>query len=229
MENEKRSSLLQLILTGNPRVSGKLKFTGCLLLLNSFLFCQQEAGSALNNRKRLICADISIAEGMLLNQKISTVSVPARLEYYLDEHVSLKNDLYFHISAGMTKDLLKRILNHESFAGIAYHPSYKPFFDPYIAFQPGLAYTQVRSEEKIRASDPTPFGQIDYTPNLNPVLGLSFGFNYFFPRYFHFFIEIRYIHGTYLFNAPAAFPIDELKGQFGLGWNFDFSKKHTNL
>jgi hypothetical protein len=222
MAKEQESNIRQMI-------SAKNKFMLCFLLLNSFLFCQEESGTTSVNRKGLICTDISIAEGLLLNQKVLTVSIPARLEYYLDEHVSLKNDIYFHVSSGMTKDSLKLVLNHQLFVGIAYHPSTRSFFDPYIAFQPGLAYAQVKSVQITPPPDHTPFGQIDYTPNLNPVLALSLGFNYFFPRYFHFFIELRYIHGTHLFNAPAAFPLDEIKGQFGLGWNFDFSKKHGSI
>ena len=199
----------------------------CLLWLNGVLSAQEQANSLPFIHKGLLCTDLSIAEGMLLNQKVSTVSVPARLEYYLDHHVSLKNDIYFHISSGMTKDSLKLVLNHQLFAGIAYHFCSRSFFDPYIALQPGLAYAQVKSEQVNQVNEHTPFGQIDYTPNINPVLGLSAGFNYFFPRYFHFFIEIRYIHGTHLFNAPMAFSLDELKGQFGLGWNFDFHQKHA--
>jgi hypothetical protein len=196
-----------------------------IMLLFPLLGICQEAPDKRFVHEGILCGDISIAPGMLLNQNISTISIPATLEYYWDDHVSLKNDIYFHVSSGLTNDSLRLIANHQLFVGIAYHFTTKGNFDPYVGFQPGIAYSQVKNESKIPFSDQTPYGRIEYSPSLNPVLGLSVGFNYYFFRYFHLFVEARYVHGTHLYNAPGAFPLDELKCQFGLGWNLNLIRK----
>jgi hypothetical protein len=173
----------------------------------------------------IFCADVSIAPGFLINQNISTISIPAGIEFYMDSHVSFKADVYYHVTSGLTSDSLRLTANHQLFCGAAYHFTTKGYFDPYFAFQPGVSYGQVTPESKLPRTTDTPNGKIDYNGNLAPILGLSLGFNYYFPRFFHIFVEARYVHGTLLYNAPAAFPLDELKIQFGLGWNLNLIKQ----
>jgi hypothetical protein len=192
----------------------------CLILL-PLISPAQEESSKRYVHKGLLSGDASIAPGMLLKQNVSTVSIPGTLEYFWDEHVSIKADIYYQANAGLTNDSLRLIANHQLFVGINYHIHTNSNFDPYLGFQPGVAYGQVRPESKLPFQEQTPYGQVQYNASLAPVLGLSIGFNYYFFRYFHIFVEARYVHGTLLYNAPGSFSLDELKCQFGLGWNLN--------
>jgi hypothetical protein len=173
----------------------------------------------------LLCGDASLAPGFLLSENISTVSIPLSAEYYFDGHVSLKADIYIHVSSGMTSDSLTLKSNHQLFTGLAYHFVTKGYFDPYIGFQPGLSYAQLQSDAKTTYSVLNET-DLSYHPNIVPVMAVSVGFRYFFPRYFHIFIEARYVHGTLVCDrpTPGSFPLDELKMQFGLGWNIRTKK-----
>ncbi|HXC04473.1 MAG TPA: hypothetical protein VNZ86_06950, partial [Bacteroidia bacterium] len=116
----------------------------------------------------MLCGDASLAPGILLNQNISTVSVPLSAEYYLDSRISIKADIYLHVSSGMTSDSLTLISNHQLFTGLAYHFRTKGYFDPYVGFQPGVSYAQIKSDSKtesllLNAPDLT------YHANLVPV------------------------------------------------------------
>jgi hypothetical protein len=195
----------------------------CLILA---LSCSaQEQADQRFVRAGILNGGASISPGFLLQQNISTISIPLTGEYYIDEHVSVKSDVFIHVGSGLTADSLRLVANHQLFTGLSYHFKTKGNLDPYLCFQPGLAYSQVKRESKLPFNDETPDGRIEYTPSLNPVLAISAGINYYFPRFFHIFIEARYVHGNALFNAPWAFPLDELKVQFGLGWNINVLKK----
>ncbi len=196
-----------------------------LYLLIPILGFTQEEPAKRYVHTGILCGDISLAPGFLLQENISTVSVPAGIEFYVDPHVSFKADVYFHVSSGMTQDSLKLIANHQLFVGASYHFTTKGYFDPYLSFQPGVSYAQVQNESKIQVDAQTKYGTIDYSANIVPILGVALGFNYYFPRYFHIFVEARYVHGTLLYNAPGSFPLDELKLQFGLGWNLNLIKQ----
>lgn len=191
-----------------------------LLLIPAFAFSQEEQSKRFVHAG-ILCGDISLAPGLLLQENISTVSIPGTLEYYIDEHVSIKSDVYFHVSSGLTSDSLRLTSNHQLFTGIAYHFKTNGNLDPYMAFQPGLAYTQLTRENKLPNADQTPYGTLSYSPAINPIVGIALGVNYYFPRYFHIFIEMRYVHGTHLYDVPVSFPLDEVKYQFGLGFNIN--------
>jgi hypothetical protein len=195
--------------------------------LFSFFCSAQEEPVQRFVRAGILCGGASISPGLLLQQNSSTISIPLGGEYYLDEFISIKSDVFIHVSSGLTSDSLRLVTNHQLFTGLAYHFKTKSNLDPYLCFQPGLAYSQVKRESKLPFNDQTPDGLIEYTPSLNPVLALACGVKCYFPRFFHIFLELRYVHGTALFNAPWAFPLDELKLQFGLGWNMNVLRKKS--
>ncbi len=196
------------------------------VFLAFFCFGQEEQNTRFV-RAGILSGGASLSPGVLLQQNVSTISVPLTGEYYLDEYISIKSDIYISVGSGITADSLSLKTNHQLFTGLAYHFKTKGNLDPYLCFQPGIAYTQVKTESKVPQIDQTPSGTIEYTPSVNPILGFSAGINYYFPRFFHIFIEARYVHGTALFNAPWAFPLDELKLQFGLGWNMNVLMKKS--
>jgi hypothetical protein len=195
-----------------------------LFILPALLVAQEEPSKRYVHTG-ILCADISISPGGLVNQNVSTISIPAGIEFYFDDHVSFKADVYYHVTSGLTADSLRLIANHQLLCGAAYHFTTRGYFDPYFAFQPGVSYGQVKKESKLPQNMDSPNGKLDYSPNLAPVLGVSLGFNYYFPRFFHIFVEASYIHGTLMFNAPGSFPLDEMKIQFGLGWNLNLIKQ----
>jgi hypothetical protein len=73
----------------------------CLILL-PLISPAQEESSKRYVHKGLLSGDASIAPGMLLKQNVSTVSIPGTLEYFWDEHVSIKADIYYQANAGLS-------------------------------------------------------------------------------------------------------------------------------
>ena len=99
-------------------------------------------------------------------------------------------------------------VNHQLFAGMAYHFSKKSNFVPYIGVQPGLAATRYNGTTKTEAT---------------PLVSAVVGFNYFAAKWFHLFVDGRFVSGKHLSEFPP-YSINELRLSFGLGFNLATKK-----
>lgn len=169
--------------------------------------------------KHLIRADASIVSGYMPVNNIRNVHVNGNAEYYIDNKISVRGDATILLgSSGLSKDSIGFKDNHSIGLGIVYHFKTQSHFDPYFIFQPSIAYTSsyklnyVDDETGIRERK-------NYDGVLSPLGTAGLGFNFYFQRFAHLFLETRYIYGNHLSNAPNPLSLQEYRITFGLGFN----------
>lgn len=189
-----------------------------ILLYTSDCFSQEESKRYV--RKGLIRDQGTIAPGLLLKDNLSTISLYGTLEYYVADNVSVRGNGYYGMQIDKPNFDKTPYLssNHQLYAGISYHFTTKGHLDPYLGFEPGVAFSQSvigKTDEETFVSN----------TSANPLLSPVIGFNFYFQRVFHLFCEARYIQGKHLSNAPTSLSLNELRFAFGLGLNLNLLKK----
>ncbi len=105
-------------------------------------------------------------------------------------------------------------INHQFYLGGFYQFSNNKL-QPYLGFQPGLAWSQ-SSEFGVINDDS---GEIDFERTLNPVSSFVGGIDYYLSKKAALLFETRYIVGKHKSNSFPIF-LDELR--FSVGFRFDF-------
>lgn len=196
---------------------------------SSFVFAQQEKTQYIH--KHLMRADASIVGGYLFKEGMNTVHINGSAEYYLDNKVSIRGSASYLLGcSGLTKDSIGLKDFHSIYLGGVYHFPTKGHFDPYVILQPGLAYTS-----SYKSRPPAVFDGDDkqirkYYPGvLTPLATAGVGFNYYFQRFAHLFVETRYVYGQHLSPAPSPISLQELRVTFGLGFNLFIIKDKKKI
>lgn len=123
--------------------------------------------------------------------------------------IELRGDgFYFLNSMG---DRPRFSMNHQLYAGAFYRFSDKAF-QPYVGFQPGVAYSQ---SSEFGALDKNT-GEINYKKSVNPVGSIATGLDFFGEKVFFLFVETRYIFGKHKSDTYPVY-LDEWRFSFGLG------------
>lgn len=188
-----------------------------IVVFSSAGFAQQEDGQYIH--QQLTRADASIVAGYMFKENINNVYVKGNLEYYLDNKVSIRGDVNWLMgSTGLTSDSMGFKDNHSLMIGTVYHFHTKNHFDPYFIIQPGLAYTSSYKEVVSTIPDKNT-KNVYYKGVMSPLASAGIGFNYYFQRFAHLFIETRYVYGNHLSEAPKPLSLQELRVTFGLGFN----------
>ncbi len=196
--------------------------TYVFLFITSTLFSQTKEQYIF---KHLIRADASIVSGYMYKDGIRNVYVNGNAEYYIDNKISVRGDANFLLgSSELSKNYIGFKDNHSIGLGLVYHLKTKNHFDPYFIFQPSIAYSSsyldVNKAPHVMNADGTyPTNNIYYSPVLSPLATCGLGFNYYFQRFAHLFMETRYIYGQHLSNAPSPLSLEEIRITFGLGFN----------
>ena len=123
--------------------------------------------------------------------------------------IEIRGDAFYFLNA--TGDRPRFTINHQLYTGAFYRFSDKGF-QPYLGFQPGIAYAQ--SSEFGRLNEDT--GEIEYKKTINPVGSVVGGLDFFSEKFFFIFVETRYIFGKHKSDTYPVF-LDELRLSFGLG------------
>jgi hypothetical protein len=164
---------------------------------------------------------------LLTNDTTATISsgktrvyLHTTAEYYWDERVSMRGDLYFLLVKDGNPGGMKH--NHGFQVGLSYHLLKKSNIDPFIGVRAGLNYTQVQAmnlnDGVLTALNYNVPAHID--PTWAPVAGI----NFYGQRVFHFFIEAAYMNGTYRPSVGPQMSLEEIRLSAGLGWNFSLYK-----
>ena len=122
-------------------------------------------------------------------------------DIYISEHVSLRGDVYYFVGEQQERSTL--VANHGFVAGISYH-FLRSRWDPFLSFQPGLAWVQAKGG----------------TARVAPLMSVAGGCNFYVHDFFHFFGEVRQVVGQHLAEGPPV-SLTEQRVSFGLGINFD--------
>ena len=141
----------------------------------------------------------------------------ASLDWCFDNHVSIRADgSYFFTTQGSYNPLK---MNHSLLLGAFYHFPVKKTADFYVGLEPGCALVQ-QSAYTYNDSSIT-HTRIKATPLITAVIGA----NYFFWKYMHLFLALKYVHGTLVSQYGSSIPLDELRISAGLGFQLQFTKK----
>lgn len=172
-------------------------------------------------KKGLLRAQANIATGKMLSYNQGSIYVCGDLEYYLDAKTSLRGESFYFINATNKTAEQKLIMNHSIFSGAMFHLPTKGNLDPFIGIQPGLSITQIQSD--FFDSNVQEIFEVKSTLTASPLLSAIAGLQYYAPKYFHLFANVRYVKGAHLGNT-GRYNLDEMRFTFGLGFNLSFIK-----
>ena len=141
-------------------------------------------------------------------------------EYYWDERVSMRGDIYFLLVKDGAPGGMKH--NHGFQVGLSYHLLKGSNIDPFIGVRGGLNYTQVQA---MNLNDGV-LTLLNYNvpAHIDPTWAPVAGINFYGQRVFHFFIEAAYMNGTYRPSVGPQMSLEEIRLSAGLGWNFSLYK-----
>ena len=194
-------------------------------ILPAALFSQEETKEQYIHRG-LFRAMGSFAEGAMLQQGVTNIYLTGNIEYYISDNVSLRGDGFYFVSS--LGDLQPFEFDHSVLSGADLHFKTKSHFDPYIGLAPGISITKMSYATGF-ICDPGPCTGDMYktTSSVDPLVSSVVGFNLYFQKAFHLFMETRYIYGRHLSDqAPES--LSELRFTFGLGFNLNFIKKKVD-
>lgn len=195
---------------------------------SSVVFAQQENTQYIH--KHLLRTDASVVAGYLFKEGINNVHINGNAEYYLDNKVSIRGSASYLLGCnGLTKDSMGLKDFHSIYLGGAYHFPTKGHFDPYFILQPGLAYTSSYKSGPPALMDGQKQIRKYYPGVLTPIATAGVGFNYYFQRFAHLFVETRYVYGQHLSQAPSPISLQELRVTFGLGFNLFIIKDKKKI
>lgn len=192
-----------------------------LLLLFPFIVNAQISDKERVPKKGLLRAQANIATGKLLAYNQGSIYVCGDLEYYLDSKTSLRGEAFYFINATNKGAHQKLIMNHSIFSGAMFHLPTKGNLDPFFGIQPGLSLTQIESsffDQNVQESF-----AIKSKLAASPLLSAMAGIQYYAPKFFHLFANIRYLNGAHLGNT-GKYNLEEIRFTFGLGFNLALLK-----
>ena len=199
---------------------GRKQLSTLLLLTTAVLggFAQDEGEKIVY--KNTIRTGLSFTPGFMVNGT-KNVYITGSLEYYLSDRVSVEGAcLYFANSRNKTEPELK--INHHIYTGFNYHFLKNRAFDLYMGLQPGFVLTQVNAAYPLNIDEPGILGPKEKTPlGANPMISVNTGFNFFAAKYFHLFVNGRFVAGRYL-GGPEPYSLSEVMLSFGMGLNANF-------
>ena len=152
----------------------------------------------------------TISPGFSLSENGSNIYLHGDLEFYPENHISVRGESYFLVGGSNSKNGIREFTNY---FGAVYHFIGNKKFDPYVGFQPGVAirHYEIYCVDITGVDCPT-----GYT--ISPQMSLITGINFYLNKYLHFFGMMRYINGR---DASFSFdyPMNEIRFSAGLGWN----------
>ena len=163
--------------------------------------------------KGMLSATLTYSVGYMSSYAIYNVYVTGYMEYYTGSKISVRGDVYYFINSLNDSKFLKQ--NHRLYFGACYNFQVHSHLDPFIGFQPGIAYTQTESWYGV--TDPATF---------SPLASAVTGLNYYAERWFHILLNVRYAVGKHL-DDVALFNLNEVSFSFGLGFNIDVQKRKS--
>jgi len=184
-----------------------------MMILFFPLFLAAQETDEIIAKKGLLRTMGTISFGRLTKEKQTNIYFQGVLEYFVTKKITSRGDIYYYLKSD-NQQLLN--LNHQLFAGTSYHFNTNSNFVPYVGIQPGIGLTQAN------------FITINEKNNLefSPLISAVAGFNYYASKWFHLFIEGRYIAGKHLSNQKMI-TLNEARLSFGLGFNMNVLKKRN--
>ena len=190
----------------------RLHLTSYILLLTSFYL---PSFAQTYNYKGILRATATFASGYMPKENITNIYLTGELEYYPSENISIRGESAFFINT-ISEKFKPFDYNHALLTGVLFHFKPNNALDPYLGIQPGIALTRTNI---------IPFGYDNNHAAFNPLYCITGGINYYATRFFHLFVNLKYINGKHLSDAPSPLSLNEFRFSFGLGFNVNVMKK----
>ena len=164
-------------------------------------FCQEKFVS-----QGLLKATTTIAPSVMLNRSDQNIYLNGYLEYYVDDHLSLRGEMYFFIDGTNSNSEYSHFIHQalRTYFGAFLHAGNKNW-DKYLGLQPGLALMQPKSS-------------VSSDLKACPSFAIHAGTTYYVWKYFHFFADIAYVNSIYRGTSNGSMKTDEIIFSAGLGF-----------
>ena len=162
--------------------------------------------------KNLTRATITFGTGYMPQSNLTNLYLCSDLEYYTGDKISLRGENFIFLNS--LKKERQILINNGILVGPMYHFRTSSYLDPFVGLLTGLSITQTQ-ERSIMV--PNYFIRSGY--GFNPLFSPLVGFNYYATRYFHLFINGRWVGGTHLSRTNKPLILNEFRFSFGLGFN----------
>ena len=184
----------------------KIVFWICLFVLPICLSAQDN----ILIRKGLLSGRLTIAPSKMLDNNSSPFYAHASIEAFLQDRVSFIGEGFYYL--GENSESKTFDYNHNLLFGLAWHFTRKNN-DLFFALQPGLSFTRLNEAESVLMK--THLG-------VNPVISPTIGYNFYLSKYFHFFVQTRFIVGAHKYDVYRS--LNEFRFSAGLGFNINTLK-----
>lgn len=178
-------------------------------LLIIFLFFQTCIINA-QVRKGMLKATTTFSIG-LQREATQNYYLSGLLEFQLDDRFSVRGDGFYFI--GSSGDRVRFDRNHQVFAGLFSNFKLANQFYAYTGLQTGVAYSRGTEFPTLNQD-----GTLTNKPSYNPIFSGVGGLVYYAPKWFHVFVETRYVMGKHQSDSYVIH-LDEWRFTFGLGFH----------
>ena len=187
----------------------KIKATLTIILV-CFLSVTTKAQDSLIIKPGLLSSLFTFSPSHMFCDKQTYIYVHGGLEGYFTKKISVTGEIYYNAGAISNNNTFD--YNHSLFFGPNWHFA-KADNDLFIGFHPGLSLTKLNAKNNnIQES----------IAGINPIISIVAGYNFFINKYFHFFLETRYIAGNHNYDIHKS--LSELSLSAGLGFNLNTKK-----
>jgi hypothetical protein len=164
-------------------------------------FCQEKYVS-----QGLLKATATISPSFMLNRSEQNIYLNGYLEYYVDDHLSLRGETYLFIDGTNSNSDYSQFIHQamRTYFGAFLHTE-KRNWDKYLGLQPGLTLMR-------------PNSSVNSDLKACPSFALHVGTTYYVWKYFHFFADIAYVNSIYRGTSIGSMKTDEIIFSAGLGF-----------
>lgn len=195
------------------------------LLLVSSLFAQD---STKFRYQSVLKGAATISPGYLLNSPQTNIYINGDLEYFPEEHVSLRGESFVFVGAQQKPAMLQQ--NSCLMFGALYH-FHKNKFDCFIGLETGASLTKPNDTnyDTLFIHMPVtviPTGMTSYNYKILPLISPVTGITFYVNNYFNFFLNVRYVKSRYYgYQYGKTLLLDEIRISAGLGFQIHLKKK----
>ena len=191
-------------------MASKIKLSILLLFLVINAWAQDPSKPFIH--KHLTRATLTFGTGYMPQPDLTNVYIFSDLEYYTGAKISLRGENFIFLNSLNNQNTL--LSHHGIFVGPMYHFKTNTHLDPFAGIMTGISITETQQSSTI---DPT--YQIKSGYGYNPLFTSVAGINYYATRYFHLFINGRWVGGTHVSQHNKPMNLSEFRFCFGLGFN----------
>lgn len=152
----------------------------------------------------LLKFNLGLSQGHMLNYGSSNTYLNGYAEYFPEPSVSIRGDCFAYVDARQAQRVFDQ--NLMILFG-AYIHKQRGRHDLSLGAQPGVAICKPHQDEPV----------LPY--RVNPALGITAGYQYYFSKYCHFFLAANYLTSAYRGSSNGALKLGEWQVSGGLGFH----------